>query len=83
MQPTTPMPATALAALPTTLYPARISVTWFGPVATKIDYDQIAAEYARHRQALSVYFSETVEIELQRYPRIADLRSFFEPAPHP
>jgi len=32
----------------------------------------------RHRQPLSVYFPETVDVELQRYPRIADLCSFME-----
>jgi ubiquinone/menaquinone biosynthesis C-methylase UbiE len=32
----------------------------------------------RHRQPLAVYFSETVEIELSRYPRIAELREIME-----
>jgi ubiquinone/menaquinone biosynthesis C-methylase UbiE len=30
----------------------------------------------RHRQPLTVYFPETVEVELERYPRIAQLREF-------
>jgi SAM-dependent methyltransferase len=29
----------------------------------------------RHRQPLAVYFAETVEAELKRYPRIAELRA--------
>ena len=41
-----------------------------GRVCTVTDSDDII----RHRQPLSVYFPETVEIEMQRYPRIADLR---------
>jgi ubiquinone/menaquinone biosynthesis C-methylase UbiE len=32
----------------------------------------------RHRQPLTVYFPETVEIELGRYPRIAELGEFME-----
>jgi ubiquinone/menaquinone biosynthesis C-methylase UbiE len=32
----------------------------------------------RHRQPLAVYFPETVEIELGRYPRIAELREIME-----
>lgn len=32
-------------------------------------------EILRHRQPLSVYFPETIGIELQRYPCIADLRT--------
>jgi ubiquinone/menaquinone biosynthesis C-methylase UbiE len=32
----------------------------------------------RHRQPLAVYFPETVEIELKRYPRIAELRQLME-----
>ncbi len=32
----------------------------------------------RHRQPLAVYFPETVEIELGRYPRIAELRDIME-----
>jgi ubiquinone/menaquinone biosynthesis C-methylase UbiE len=34
----------------------------------------------RNRRPLSVYFPETVEMELQRYPKIADLRSLMEGA---
>ncbi len=34
----------------------------------------------RHRQPLSAYFSETVELELERYPRIAQLQEFMERA---
>ena len=32
----------------------------------------------RHRQPLAIYFPETVEIELDRYPRIAELREVME-----
>jgi ubiquinone/menaquinone biosynthesis C-methylase UbiE len=32
----------------------------------------------RHRQPLAVYFPETIEIELDRYPRIAELRETIE-----
>jgi SAM-dependent methyltransferase len=32
----------------------------------------------RHRQPLALYFPETVEIELSRYPRIAELRDIME-----
>jgi len=32
----------------------------------------------RHRQPLAVYFPETVEMELGRYPRIAELRDIME-----
>jgi ubiquinone/menaquinone biosynthesis C-methylase UbiE len=32
----------------------------------------------RHRQPLAVYFPETVEIELGRYPRMAELRDLME-----
>jgi ubiquinone/menaquinone biosynthesis C-methylase UbiE len=42
-----------------------------GRVCTVTDSEEII----RRRQPLSVYFPETVEIELQRYPRIADLRT--------
>jgi len=40
-----------------------------GKVCTVTDSEEII----RRRQPLSVYFPETVEIELQRYPRILDL----------
>ena len=39
-----------------------------------IDYDRLEAEYARHRQPLAVYFPQTVDADLERYPTIADLR---------
>lgn len=42
-----------------------------GRVCTVTDSEQII----RRRQPLSVYFPETIEIELQRYPPIADLRA--------
>jgi ubiquinone/menaquinone biosynthesis C-methylase UbiE len=42
-----------------------------GRVCTVTDSEAII----RGRQPLSVYFPETVEIELQRYPRISDLRT--------
>lgn len=32
----------------------------------------------RHRQPLAVYFQETVEVDLGRYPRIAQLRAWME-----
>jgi ubiquinone/menaquinone biosynthesis C-methylase UbiE len=41
-----------------------------GKVCTVTDSEDII----RQRQPLSTYFPETVECELQRYPRIADLR---------
>ena len=34
----------------------------------------------RHRQPLSVYFPETVEIDLARYPRIEELRANMQEA---
>ena len=37
-------------------------------------------EIIRHRQPLSVYFPETVEVELVRYPRIDDLRRMMSDA---
>jgi ubiquinone/menaquinone biosynthesis C-methylase UbiE len=42
-----------------------------GKVCTVTDSEEII----RHRQPLSVYFPETIAIELQRYPPISDLRS--------
>jgi len=42
-----------------------------GKVCTVTDSEEII----RRRQPLSVYFPETIEIELQRYPRISDLRT--------
>ncbi len=45
-----------------------------GRVCTVTDSEWII----RHRQPLSVYFPESVELELDRYPRIAQLREFME-----
>jgi ubiquinone/menaquinone biosynthesis C-methylase UbiE len=42
-----------------------------GKVCTVTDSEEIIFR----RQPLSVYFPETIEIELQRYPRICDLRT--------
>ncbi len=42
-----------------------------GKVCTVTDSEEII----RHRQPMSVYFPETIEIELQRYPCIPDLRN--------
>jgi SAM-dependent methyltransferase len=42
-----------------------------GRVCTVTDSEEIV----RRRQPLSVYFPETVEVDLQRYPRISDLRA--------
>jgi ubiquinone/menaquinone biosynthesis C-methylase UbiE len=42
-----------------------------GKICTVTDSEEII----RRRQPLSVYFPETIEIELQRYPRISDLRT--------
>jgi ubiquinone/menaquinone biosynthesis C-methylase UbiE len=47
-----------------------------GKVCTVTDSEEII----RHRQPLSVYFPETVEMELQRYPRISDLRTMMAEA---
>ena len=47
-----------------------------GRVCTVTDSEWII----RHRQPLATYFPETVEVELQRYPRIAHLREFMEQA---
>jgi ubiquinone/menaquinone biosynthesis C-methylase UbiE len=47
-----------------------------GKICTVTDSEWII----RHRQPLSVYFPETVEVELKRYPPIASLRSFMEQA---
>jgi ubiquinone/menaquinone biosynthesis C-methylase UbiE len=43
-----------------------------GKICTVTDSEWII----RHREPLSAYFPESVEIELQRYPRIAQLREF-------
>ena len=45
-----------------------------GKVCTVTDSEWII----RHRQPLTVYFPETVEMELRRYPRIAELRDIME-----
>jgi ubiquinone/menaquinone biosynthesis C-methylase UbiE len=45
-----------------------------GKVCTVTDSEWII----RHRQPLAAYFPETVEIELGRYPRIAELRGIME-----
>ena len=42
-----------------------------GKVCTVTD----STEIIRHRQPLSVYFPETIEVDLQRYPGISDLRA--------
>jgi len=45
-----------------------------GKVCTVTDSEWII----RHRQPLAVYFPETVEVDLGRYPRIAELREIME-----
>ncbi len=47
-----------------------------GRVCTATDSEDIL----RSRQPMSVYFPETIELELKRYPRIADLRSAMDAA---
>lgn len=47
-----------------------------GQVCTVTDSEWII----RHRQPLTTYFPETVDAELDRYPRIAQLREFMERA---
>jgi len=47
-----------------------------GQVCTVTDSEWII----RHRQPLTIYFPETVDAELDRYPRIAQLREFMERA---
>jgi ubiquinone/menaquinone biosynthesis C-methylase UbiE len=47
-----------------------------GRVCTVTDSEWIIC----HRQPLATYFPETVEVELQRYPRIAQLHEFMEQA---
>ncbi len=47
-----------------------------GQVCTVTDSEEII----RHRQPLSVYFPETIEPELQRYPSIADLQAMMSQA---
>jgi ubiquinone/menaquinone biosynthesis C-methylase UbiE len=39
-----------------------------------------SAEMIRHREILSGYFPETVEIELARYPRVAQLKAWMQEA---
>ncbi|MGB3903638.1 MAG: methyltransferase domain-containing protein [Anaerolineae bacterium] len=45
-----------------------------GEVCTVTDSEWIV----RHRQPLAVYFPETVEVDLNRYPRMAELRGLME-----
>jgi ubiquinone/menaquinone biosynthesis C-methylase UbiE len=47
-----------------------------GLVCTVTDSELII----RHREPLAVYFPETVDADLRRYPRMADLRGFMEAA---
>jgi ubiquinone/menaquinone biosynthesis C-methylase UbiE len=47
-----------------------------GRVCTVTDSEDII----RRRQPLSVYFPESVEVELARYPKISDLRNFMRQA---
>jgi SAM-dependent methyltransferase len=47
-----------------------------GRICTATDSEWII----RHRRPLAAYFPETVEVELARYPRIADLRAMMEGA---
>lgn len=47
-----------------------------GQICTVTDSEWII----RHRQPLAAYFPETIEVELARYPRIADLRAMMEEA---
>jgi len=47
-----------------------------GKICTVTDSEWII----RHRQPLTTYFPETVEPELERYPRIAQLREFMKQA---
>ncbi len=47
-----------------------------GLVCTVTDSEWII----RHREPLAVYFPETVEADLRRYPRMADLQGFMEAA---
>ena len=47
-----------------------------GKICTVTDSEEII----RHRQPLSVYFPETIELELQRYPRVVDLQAMMSQA---
>jgi ubiquinone/menaquinone biosynthesis C-methylase UbiE len=47
-----------------------------GKVCTVTDSEWVI----RHRQPLAIYFPETVEPELERYPRISELRGLMEQA---
>jgi SAM-dependent methyltransferase len=47
-----------------------------GRICTVTDSEWII----RHRQPMAAYFPETIEVELARYPRIAELRSMMEQA---
>jgi len=47
-----------------------------GRICTATDSEWII----RHRRPLAAYFPETIEVELARYPRIADLKAMMEEA---
>jgi ubiquinone/menaquinone biosynthesis C-methylase UbiE len=47
-----------------------------GQICTATD----SAEIIHHRQPLSVYFPETVAVDLERYPPIAELRGLYQQA---
>ena len=47
-----------------------------GRICTATDSEWVI----RHRRPLAAYFPETIEVELARYPRIADLRAMMEQA---
>jgi ubiquinone/menaquinone biosynthesis C-methylase UbiE len=47
-----------------------------GQICTVTDSEEII----RRRQPISVYFPDTVDVELQRYPRISDLREMMREA---
>ena len=47
-----------------------------GRICTATDSEWII----RHRRPLAAYFPETIEVELARYPRIADLRAMMDEA---
>lgn len=47
-----------------------------GRICTATDSEEII----RNRMPMTIYFPETVEVELKRYPRIADLREYMRAA---
>jgi ubiquinone/menaquinone biosynthesis C-methylase UbiE len=61
---------------PDSFQEARRVLRQGGKICTVTDSEWII----RHRQPLSLYFPETVEVELQRYPHIADLIRLMEQA---